>query len=132
MVVEETAVEERTAGFWLGERVLPADDVGREELAEVWAAIGMSRSEGSHVVLASTLAISVVGGGHSRLGCSGACFPKASQGWGMWLLDGLTYDRWAGQGSKTQDSSWSSWAQKRVSRLHPKPFPARRICDLQV
>lgn len=78
-MVDETAVEVRAAGLWLGDRVLLADDVGREELADVGAAIGTLRHEGSYVVLASTLAISVVGCGHSRLGCSGARFPKATQ-----------------------------------------------------
>ena len=30
-MVDEMAVELREAGLWLGERVLPAEDVGREE-----------------------------------------------------------------------------------------------------
>ena len=37
--MDEMAVELSDAGLWLGERVLPADDVGREEL--LCAAIGM-------------------------------------------------------------------------------------------
>ena len=35
------AVELSDAGLWLGERVLPADDVGREEFKLLCAAIGM-------------------------------------------------------------------------------------------
>jgi hypothetical protein len=45
-VVEETAVEVRVAGLWLGDRaLLLEDDVGRDEDADVCAAIGMFRSE---------------------------------------------------------------------------------------
>jgi hypothetical protein len=90
--------------------VLPADDVGREELADVGAAIGMSRHEGGHVALASTPGV------RAR-----ASRRQLTEGWYMWLLDSLTHDRCAGQGSKTHDSSRSSWLERRA---HPKASPA--------
>lgn len=82
VVVEETAVEERVAGRGLGERLLPADDVGREEdCANVCAAIGMeavfdtsSGFESSiETMLAGVLPQLPLAVGHSRLGTRDAC-----------------------------------------------------------
>lgn len=67
------AVELSDAGLWLGERVLPADDVGREEeLAVVCAAIGMFQPD-------DVTLLQGFDAGCRRLGCSGACFPRASR-----------------------------------------------------
>lgn len=74
-MVDEMAVELRDAGLCPGERVLPADDVGREE--EEWvvcAAIGMLNPRKPRLVEPQGC-----DAGTRRIGCSGRCVPRASR-----------------------------------------------------
>ena len=85
-LVDEMAVELSDAGLWLGERVLPADDVGREEL--LCAAIGMFQPEEVTLCRAST---PVAVGSDVRARGSRE---RQRQGWMMWLF-GRTALRYA-------------------------------------